>query len=728
MADKVPYHQRVAEEVIKRLKEGTAPWQKPWKAGEQPGRPVNVLTGKAYRGWNSVYLAMAQPDQDPRWCTYKQAKELGAQVRKGSSGTVIQYWQTTTKELIKGENDKPLLNENGEKQYKNVTLERPRAFHAVVFHASQMDGLPPLEVSPKKPEWERHAEADRLLTRSGAVIHHDQRDRAFYRLGTDSIHLPQRQQFETPDKYYATALHELGHWSGHGSRLNLDMSHKFGTEEYAKEELRAEIASYMLGTELELGHDPGQHMAYVGNWVKAIEDDGNEIFRACRDAERIVGYVKEFTQEQNRAVQQPERGSLSMSLESKQKEHYLASEKTWLSVPFPEKEQAKKCGARWDKTEKSWYAPKGSDLQALKQWLPENQNTQERPVDPVVEFTEALKDAGLQLEGNAKMDGQMHRVPVKGGSAGRQDGAYKGFLDGHPAGFIQNFKTGFKSNWKASGQRLDATQIARVEMEARAKVQARGREQEKAYKLKSEAITREFNKLPPADLNHPYLQKKELNNTYGARQDARGNLVIPLTDTQGQIWSVQRIGQGYKGFVKGAKVQGNYHVLGGMNELLKEPASKPVLISSGFATSGSIQMATGQCVVATFQDVNLEAVAKEIKTLLPDRNIVVLGDDDRHNPDKGLPNSGREKAEEAAKTVGGVALFPRFTEKETGKEHTDFSDLHRVAGLKTVKRQIDQGLSFYQKENQYSDSSLKEQLMRRMSEKKSRSQSLVVSH
>ncbi|WP_256562624.1 zincin-like metallopeptidase domain-containing protein, partial [Pseudomonas sp. HMSC066A08] len=115
---------------------------------------------------------------------------------------------------------------------------------------------------------------------------------------TDSITLPERNQFPTADNYYATALHELGHWTGHPSRLDRDLAHPFGSEGYAREELRAEIASLMLGERLEIGHDPGQHAAYVGSWIKALKEDPKEIFRAASDAERISGYVMDFEQEQ----------------------------------------------------------------------------------------------------------------------------------------------------------------------------------------------------------------------------------------------------------------------------------------------------------------------------------------------------------------------------------------------------------------------------------------------
>lgn len=1006
---KKPYHERVAEEVIKALEEGTAPWIKPWEPGQQPDRPTNALTGKPYRGWNSVYLSMLQQGEDNRWCTYKQAKELGAQVNKGEKGSVVQYWQFRERKLLKDEQGKPILDAKGEKQYRNIELERPKVFHAVVFHASQIDGLPPLPPRKEQPEWERHAAAENLLEASGASIHHDQNDRAFYRQSTDQIHMPERGQFPTPDNYYATALHELGHWTGHPSRLDRDLSHPFGSEGYAKEELRAEMASYMLGSELGIGHDPGQHTAYIGSWIKALKEDPQELFRASRDAQQIMDFVQGLVQEQeqeqekvqtqqqliaeldeasnealegyksieswrtmegaataygmsatlarsereegamviryekdgetlpmetelmpgdgkaltlvdgervqgtgftsdpewqtqafqqaitpllqhqvtqrqeqdqelaakpwqladdpetygNKAGQwilvsadgeselaggpwpdyeraeqeagyinrmaaglaevregrmtavgldtiantmiapgehgvqsmvkheldtwtgttdvrgcieieqdgekfveeapaeeahffgvyvgqedgrmiwqsdhptQEQANAVAQRLEAihdqakvyqsreaqeqavdrsqaqvkegnametpKQeavKSQQIASEKTWLNVPYKEKDEAKQHGARWDKGAKSWYAPEGTNLSPLSKWLPEqNEIRQEPPQDPRAEFAEALKDAGLKVEGLPQMDGKLHRVPVEGDEKGKSSGAYKGYLDGHPAGFIQNFKSGYKENWKATGQRLNPAEIAKLEREAEAKRQAREREREAGYNAKSQAITQELATLPDAPADHPYLKGKDLHgagHAFGAKLDDRGNLVIPIEDKEGKVWSAQRIGpSGFKGYEKDAKVSGCYQVIGGKNALAAQDAHEPVLISSGFGTSASIHMATGRPVVVAFQDNNLKEVAQEFKKMFPERTIAILGDDDRHLPERTppLPNSGRLTATDAAKAVGGRAIFPQFTAQEKGREFTDFSDLQRIRGLTAVQRQVEQGLS-----------------------------------
>lgn len=296
--DKEPsYAERVAAKLIEQLEQGTAPWQKPWKPGELRA-PFNPTTEKPYRGFNALWL-MAQGQDDPRWMTYKQAEGNGAQVRKGEKGTFIQYVKFRGEEPITDDQGKPVLDADGKQKTQMVEYERPKAFGAVVFNASQIDGLPPLQAKTTMQEWERHELAEAIMQASGVPIRHEGGDRAYYRPSTDSITLPERTQFPTADGYYATALHELGHATGHPSRLDRDLSHPFGSEGYAKEELRAEIASLMIGERLEIGHDPGQHAAYVGSWIKALKDDPREIMRAAADAEKISAYVVGWTQEQD---------------------------------------------------------------------------------------------------------------------------------------------------------------------------------------------------------------------------------------------------------------------------------------------------------------------------------------------------------------------------------------------------------------------------------------------
>jgi putative DNA primase/helicase len=308
--DKKAFHEQVAENLIAQLKQGTAPWQVPWKPGDPLlTLPNNPTTGKRYRGINALNL-MSQGFTDPRWLTYKQANSLGAQVNRREKSTRVQYWKFVEERIKKDGAGNPVLDGNGEPIKERVKLERPKVFYAFVFNAKQIDGLPELKIDP--PDWDPIDRAEQILQASNAVIIHGEYDRAFYRPKTDSIHLPHKNQFATNDRYYATALHELAHQSGHESRLNRDLTHPFGSEGYAKEELRAEIASMLLGSELGIGHDPGQHVAYVGHWIKVLEQDPMELFRAAADAEKIQDYVLSFSQQQ--AIVEQEAISMSVSI------------------------------------------------------------------------------------------------------------------------------------------------------------------------------------------------------------------------------------------------------------------------------------------------------------------------------------------------------------------------------------------------------------------------------
>lgn len=283
---KIPFAERVAADIIARLEAGTAPWQRPYEESQLGGLPMNPTTMKRYRGINAIALLMSQPTdarwaQDPRWLTYKQAEAHGWQVRRGEKSRTVEYWQ-----FEKEETDKA----TGEK--RTVQLERPRAFYAAVFHASQIDGMPPLEI--RQHDWDPIERVEALLKESQADIRHEAGATPHYSLTKDRIVMPERGQFLDAGRYAATALHELGHWTGHPSRLNRSLANSFGSPDYAREELRAEIASYLLGQELGIGHDPGQHDAYLGSWLAALRQDPREIFRACADAEKIVTHVRQF--------------------------------------------------------------------------------------------------------------------------------------------------------------------------------------------------------------------------------------------------------------------------------------------------------------------------------------------------------------------------------------------------------------------------------------------------
>lgn len=286
--------EEVASRLIEQLEKGTAPWQKPWNG--VISRPHNPLTESQYSGANWLFLQMAAEMQgfsDPRWMTFKQITDAGGHVKKGSRGVPCLYWA-----------DKWLDAEGKPLSAKEVRELPPESRQRilipcrfVVFNAEQTEGLNLPEWKAPEITWDPNERAEKILKASNAVINHKFGNAAFYSPSTDSITLPERGQFAKASDYYDTALHELGHWTGHESRLNRDLSGRFGTPDYAKEELRAEIASMMLTSEIGLPHNTQQHAAYVASWIKVLKEDPAEIIRASADAQKITEFVKNLEQE-----------------------------------------------------------------------------------------------------------------------------------------------------------------------------------------------------------------------------------------------------------------------------------------------------------------------------------------------------------------------------------------------------------------------------------------------
>lgn len=287
------YAGQIAAELIGMIRAGTAPWQRPWQPTQDNDLPFNHTTGKAYGGSNILTLMM-RPYTDPRWMTYKQAQSVGAQVRKGERGTTLFKLVTHSEQVKKDRHGQVVKDAEGHPVKERIALEQPYLSSFSVFNAQQIEGLPEWQQQPVSALWAEDNIAETLLAASGAVIEHQAGNRAYYSPGQDKIVLPHQHQFASQGDYYAVALHELGHWSGHESRLSRDLSGRFGSAEYAKEELRAEIASMMLTRQLGLAHKPERHAAYVESWVSVLQDDPMEILRASRDAQKIQHYILSF--------------------------------------------------------------------------------------------------------------------------------------------------------------------------------------------------------------------------------------------------------------------------------------------------------------------------------------------------------------------------------------------------------------------------------------------------
>ena len=293
------YHRHFAETLIEQIKTGTAPFQKSWKPGER-ALPESLRTGEPYRGGNSLRLqveAARRGYTDSRWGTYRQIAAAGGHVKRGEKGTQILAYFRQRAVPAKDDQGQPKLTDAGEPVYTRVATRRFAKVYTV-FNAEQTGGLPAQRQAKPAPEWQIHEKAQAIIDASGVDVRHQAGDRAFYNVRTDQVVLPEPGQFPSAGGYYQTALHELGHATGHPDRLDRDTLGKpHGSPDYAREELRAEIAAMMTGDRIGLGHEPQNGTAYVASWVKALEDNPREINDAAIDAEKISTYLIEPTRE-----------------------------------------------------------------------------------------------------------------------------------------------------------------------------------------------------------------------------------------------------------------------------------------------------------------------------------------------------------------------------------------------------------------------------------------------
>ena len=248
--------------------------------------PQNPLSNVRYKGGNRLKLmsaVIANHYRDPRWATAKQYMEKGYHIRKGEHGIICEKWIFTKEKIV--------TDENGKKHKEETLLDHPQVAFFRVFNAEQVDDFPEFEPSVNETErTEAGIMADRLITTSECPVELLAQAKAFYSPSADKIILPLRSQFKDEQSFVKTLLHEMSHSTGAADRLNRDMSGGFGSEKYAKEELRAEIGSlftgYDLGLQLNAEHYE-DHSDYLKSWISVLKDDYNELFRACADAEKI---------------------------------------------------------------------------------------------------------------------------------------------------------------------------------------------------------------------------------------------------------------------------------------------------------------------------------------------------------------------------------------------------------------------------------------------------------
>lgn len=322
---KKTYRENITNKIIEMIETGTAPWQKPWNTKvAMANRPRN-FNGRPYHGMNAFllwYASMEKNYSDPRWLTFNQIKNLGGKVKKGEKAMPIELWLWTKKEVDK---------ETGEEI--EVKLDIPYRKIYNVFNAEQAENIPELKIEPQK--FSPHERAENIIKASGVPVHESIDGRAYYSPLYDSISVPPKNSFSTQDGYYSTVLHELGHSTGHSSRLDrFEPNAEFGSESYAREELRAELASTFMCNELgiSLEKDNQQHAAYIKSWVNVLKKDYNEIFRAAADADKICCYLYDKEKEYLKSLEQSKTAIEGENKPTTAKDFYLTESKKMMAA------------------------------------------------------------------------------------------------------------------------------------------------------------------------------------------------------------------------------------------------------------------------------------------------------------------------------------------------------------------------------------------------------------
>jgi antirestriction protein ArdC len=272
----------VSTRIITELERGAAPWVKPWSSTAGQNVPQNAVTNRPYSGCNVILLWLARNRgwPTPRFLTFKQAIEVGGNVRKGEHGTKVYFVkQLQIKDSDSEEADTRLI---------------PMMREYTVFNVDQCENLPdsvqagrPMRV--RNPDT-RDALADEFLHSTGADIREGHGE-AYYVPGHDFISMPAFEAFESADSFYNVVFHELAHWTGHKSRLDRDLKHRFGERSYAAEELVAELGAAFLASEFSFDGDV-RNAGYIATWIELLRADKRAFFTACNRASKAADYLR----------------------------------------------------------------------------------------------------------------------------------------------------------------------------------------------------------------------------------------------------------------------------------------------------------------------------------------------------------------------------------------------------------------------------------------------------
>ena len=288
--DRTSLYAEITDKIIVELEAGRVPWVQPWgtAAAKAPlAMPKNATTQRRYSGVNVLILWGAVIERGfvgQSWLTFRQALSLGGNVRKGEHGTTVVYADRFTPE-----DERRRAERDGDEPGAIPFLKR-----FTVFNTDQCENLPDglVTAPPPVPSGMILPEAEALIGATGADFRIGG-DRAFYSPGSDYIQVPRPDAYFEPINWHRTALHELGHWVGHPSRLARDLSGVFGSALYAKEELVAEMTSAFVCA--SLGIVPTvRHADYLGSWLEVLREDDRAIVRAASAASKAADYLLAF--------------------------------------------------------------------------------------------------------------------------------------------------------------------------------------------------------------------------------------------------------------------------------------------------------------------------------------------------------------------------------------------------------------------------------------------------
>lgn len=289
--ERINLYDEVTAKIIAQLEAGRIPWVQPWASsadpslgGLAPGLPRNALTARNYSGVNVLILwgvVMEKGFPSQSWLTFKQARDAGGCVRKGEQGTTVVYADRFTPEA-----EKEKARETGGDAKSVAFLKR-----FTVFNVSQCEGLRPgLAAEPAPlPKREIVPVAEALIAASG-VDFRIGGDKAYYVPSQDFVAVPPQPAFFDQINFYRTCLHELTHATGHASRLDRNLTNSFGSKDYARQELIAEMGSAFLCA--SLGIVPTvRHADYIGSWLAVLREDNRAIFRAAGAASKAADWL-----------------------------------------------------------------------------------------------------------------------------------------------------------------------------------------------------------------------------------------------------------------------------------------------------------------------------------------------------------------------------------------------------------------------------------------------------